>query len=406
MHIEFDFKKGDMQVPILFIKEKINGVWESNADRDRYILENGHFEVDLNLQGEQLRIYFEKGTGSTDNGTLTTCYIDNLIITQNSLEIVEENNYYPFGLKHNGYNNVQLANHPYRYNGKELNEELELDWYDYGARNYDASLGRWMNIDELSEDYYNNSPYNYVANSPMIAYDPDGKRISIVGDKEYRSQVLMQLLLGAFNSETFANELNDAIMSENTLFIFNPLHEGDNLSVQEAGKNDESFGYDLSKSNESLDASNGRNGNELESNFITKLGHEIAHFNDPSKGVLMTENDKYSRGFSAEEVTAVETENQIRQEIGLDQRTHYKGVDIYGKGLKDSKNYPGNSLLTRKKDYALIAKENINNRKNRLSNINIILRVARGFYRGGTTKKSTFIKKPIPQQEIHLSPKN
>ena len=90
VHIEFDFKKGDMQVPILFIKEKINGVWESNADRDRYILENGHFEVDLNLQGEQLRIYFEKGTGSTDNGTMSTCYIDNLIITQNSLEIVEE----------------------------------------------------------------------------------------------------------------------------------------------------------------------------------------------------------------------------------------------------------------------------------------------------------------------------
>ena len=89
MHIEFDFKKGDMQLPIFYIREKINDVWEAHGDRDRFFLEDGHFEGDFNLQGEHLRIYFEKGT-STDNGTMSTCYIDNLIITQNNLEIVEE----------------------------------------------------------------------------------------------------------------------------------------------------------------------------------------------------------------------------------------------------------------------------------------------------------------------------
>ncbi|MFD2186167.1 RHS repeat domain-containing protein [Aquimarina celericrescens] len=99
-------------------------------------------------------------------------------ISQN--EIVQENNYYPFGLTHQGYNNsITGREHPYGYNGKEENEELGLDWHDFGFRNYDASLGRWMNIDPLADDYYNISPYTYTANNPIYFIDPDGKRIDI-----------------------------------------------------------------------------------------------------------------------------------------------------------------------------------------------------------------------------------
>ena len=55
-----------------------------------------------------------------------------------------------------GYSAVNSTNaaERYKYNGKEYNEELGLEWYDYGARNYEASLGRWMNIDLLAEKYY------------------------------------------------------------------------------------------------------------------------------------------------------------------------------------------------------------------------------------------------------------
>ncbi|WP_068845725.1 DUF6443 domain-containing protein, partial [Flavobacterium chilense] len=83
------------------------------------------------------------------------------------LEIIEENNYYPFGLKHKGYNDYIATNNKYKYNGKELQDELGLNVYDYSARNYDPALGRWMNIDPLAEQMRRFSPYNYAFNNPV-----------------------------------------------------------------------------------------------------------------------------------------------------------------------------------------------------------------------------------------------
>ncbi|UOX34450.1 RHS repeat-associated core domain-containing protein [Flavobacterium sediminilitoris] len=112
-----------------------------------------------------------------------------------ALEILEENNYYPFGLKHANYNMSRKAyyksggdlvleepcpscpidfKYNYKYNGKELQSELGLNMYDYGARNYDPALGRWMNIDPLAENSRRWTPYNYAYNNPMYFVDPDG----------------------------------------------------------------------------------------------------------------------------------------------------------------------------------------------------------------------------------------
>ena len=92
-------------------------------------------------------------------------------------EIIEENNYYPFGLQHEGYNNTVTSYNPgqkYKYNGKELQDELNLNVYDYRARNYDPALGRWMNIDPLAEKSRCYSPYVYALNNPVVFIDPDG----------------------------------------------------------------------------------------------------------------------------------------------------------------------------------------------------------------------------------------
>jgi RHS repeat-associated protein len=97
----------------------------------------------------------------------------------NNLEVVEENNFYAFGLKQLGYNNVHLTTgndeaQKFKYNGKELQEELKLNLYDYGARSYDPATGRWLNIDPLASCYTGNSPYNYALNNPIYFIDTDG----------------------------------------------------------------------------------------------------------------------------------------------------------------------------------------------------------------------------------------
>ena len=67
-----------------------------------------------------------------------------------------------------------------KYNGKELDRKNGLDWYDYGARMYDAALGRWHAVDPMSEKYYSISSYVYGLNTPHNCIDPDGQKIIFV----------------------------------------------------------------------------------------------------------------------------------------------------------------------------------------------------------------------------------
>ena len=107
------------------------------------------------------------------------------------IEILFEDHYYPFGLKRRNYNmnqrdvreaesgglqiaDASLMKHKYKYNGKEWQDELGLNLYDYHARNYDPAIGRWMNVDPLAENSRRWTPYNYVYNNPVFFVDPDG----------------------------------------------------------------------------------------------------------------------------------------------------------------------------------------------------------------------------------------
>ncbi len=93
------------------------------------------------------------------------------------LERLQENDYYPFGMKHqksSSQKNFLFTKNNYKYNGKEFQDELNLNLYDYSARNYDPVIGRWFNIDPLAPKYFTNSPYNYTMNNPVYFIDPDG----------------------------------------------------------------------------------------------------------------------------------------------------------------------------------------------------------------------------------------
>jgi RHS repeat-associated protein len=91
----------------------------------------------------------------------------------NTAEILEESHYYPFGLKHEGYNTlVGNPSYQYKYNGKELQEN---GMYDYGARFYMPDIGRWGVVDPLAETSRRWSPYTYAYNNPIRFIDPDGR---------------------------------------------------------------------------------------------------------------------------------------------------------------------------------------------------------------------------------------
>jgi RHS repeat-associated protein len=109
---------------------------------------------------------------------------NNRVVIDQAGTVLQVNHYYPFGgLFGEG---VQTSSQPYRYNGKELDRQLELDLYDYGARHYDATLGRWLTVDPLAEKYYGISPYAYCANNPVNMIDPNGMWSDWVEDRQKR----------------------------------------------------------------------------------------------------------------------------------------------------------------------------------------------------------------------------
>ena len=120
-------------------------------------------------------------------------------------------NYYPFGgvfstTVYNSGDDLQ----PYKYNGKELDRTHGLDWYDYGARNYDAFLPMFTSLDPHCESYYNISPYAYCGNNPVNAIDPNGMDVFHTDDPEVIRNILYTLMgTGTLNTDDCEVRIDD-----------------------------------------------------------------------------------------------------------------------------------------------------------------------------------------------------
>ena len=71
-----------------------------------------------------------------------------------------------------------MASNRWKYNGKEVQTTGNVNWLDYGAREYDEVTGRWTRPDPMSEKYYGTSGYTYCVDNPISLVDPNGNDIS------------------------------------------------------------------------------------------------------------------------------------------------------------------------------------------------------------------------------------
>ncbi len=202
------------------------------------------------------------------NGTIDT--------HPDSLEILQENHYYPFGMNHEGEWIRQLDPiNSYMYNGKEFTEdsldidgdgklEMALDWYDYGARFYDPAIGRFTSVDPAADLRSWVSPYNYVQNNPINRIDPTGALDDPIHDSKTGE------FLGHYNDSDFDGEI--MLMDAST---YQMITGGEDvvLSPEYA----EQFGTYLQDYIGSNYKSDPAGGKELVSNVMTSLLTEASN---------------------------------------------------------------------------------------------------------------------------------
>jgi RHS repeat-associated protein len=110
---------------------------------------------------------------SNEHTNQVDIHFDDFKITHTKTNIIQYNEYYPFGLQAATSWTRENNKNDYLYNAaSQLNNTS--GWYDLAYRNYDASLGRFMQIDPLADFDNATSPFAYGANNPVVFNDPMG----------------------------------------------------------------------------------------------------------------------------------------------------------------------------------------------------------------------------------------
>lgn len=124
-------------------------------------------------------------------------------------EIREENNYYPFGFKHKGYNNTLISNNlaqKFTFNGQQFDETLNLNVQEMDFRQYSSAIGRFYNIDRLAELSSSLTPFRFGFNNPIYWSDPSGLyEIDENGNIVITNEVEVENLLSYLNNNEGAS---------------------------------------------------------------------------------------------------------------------------------------------------------------------------------------------------------
>ena len=301
-----------------------NVIYE-NGTQKLLLTEEGY----INLTGTQQYHYYLKDHQG-----------NNRVVINQSGTVEETNHYYPFGGVFGTTGNTQ----PYKYNGKELDTKKGLNWYDYGARHYDAALGRFTTNDRFAEKYYSMSPYQYGANNPVNNIDVNGDTIVVNPnpnglidnvkmffgfDTKYQKDVKADLQQLKKDDKEIGEMIIELEKSKNVHSITRTKRGESNSSGfdREKAKKDIPQGSII---NYDPDVKTDINGNHR----TPRIGliHELQHSSDVDKGIMSYEN--IGNGIPMREIRAINTENKIRKRTGDAKRTEYRGRKIPQKLLE------------------------------------------------------------------------
>ena len=267
-------------------------------------------------------------------------------------------NYYPFGLKHKGYNNVVSSNgnsvaQKKKFAGEEFEDELGKNTVAFQWRDYDPALGRFNKIDRFAEKYGNHSPYAFTKNNPIRFREIAGDSLWI----SYKGNNILYENGNLLNSDGTNYTGEGVTVKKNgeiklTGFLKKSVAALDKLSSKKAGNATVDELQSSSDNYTIVESTNGNkyapSSNEIKFDPSSKqgglnlkgkrkrptfvgLGHELAHAVDDDRGTLDLTVDP-SFGFRNAEKYATHIENQIRAEHGISLRSHY-GINTMGAGV-------------------------------------------------------------------------